>query len=672
MSKQVTGPATAWAGFALAPTLALAIAMNVIVSGVIVLLAPGIFTALSLTIPPKVRAFGYAVGGLWILPGLLLLPLIGALTDEFGIRAGLMFMVPVFVIGGLILSSVGPLIDGDIKRVWTSAAAQSEALAARRDGTAKLLVARSIDVEYDGVQVLFGVDIEVGEGEIVALLGTNGAGKSTLLRAISGLADVTNGAIIFDGRDTTHTPPDEIAGRGIATVPGGQGTFPSLTVAEHLRLAGWTRRRQPAEVKAGVETALRHFPVLAERLDSPAGDLSGSQQQMLTLAMAFVAQPRLLLLDELSLGLAPTVVGQLLDVVRELAATGTTIILVEQSVNLALQIAGRAYFMEKGEIRFEGPTRELLERPDVMRSVFLEGAATLTASQSPSAATSSAPVPSPAAATTTTRPALQVIDVTKSFGGIRALDHVSFTVGAGEAVGVLGPNGAGKTTMFDVIGGFEAADSGSVLLAEDDGSVHDLSGSTPAARAMRGLGRSFQDARLFPALTVHETIEVALEKFVPVRDPVAAALHLPAVLDSEAVVTRRADELISMLGLEAFRDKFVRELSTGTRRVVDLACVVAHAPRVLLLDEPSSGIAQREAEALGPLLLRIRDELGASLIVIEHDLPLLRTVADRLIVLDLGVVIADGAPDSVVADPRVVAAYLGEDAAAVARSGTRA
>ena len=169
---------------------------------------------------------------------------------------------------------------------------------------------------------------------------------------------------------------------------------------------------------------------------------------------------------------------------------------------------------------------------------------------------------------------------------------------------------------------------------------------------------------------MHETIEVALERFVPVRDPIAAALHLPAVADSESEVTRRADELIAMLGLEAFRDKFVRELSTGTRRVVDLACVVAHGPRVLLLDEPSSGIAQREAEALGPLLLRIRAELGTSLVVIEHDLPLLRTVADRLLALDLGVVIADGAPDSVVTDPRVVAAYLGEDAAAVARSGT--
>ena len=530
------------------------------------------------------------------------------------------------------------------------------------------------------------MDFDVDEGEIVALLGTNGAGKSTLLRAISGLAEPTNGAIIFDGRDTTHTPPDEIAARGIATVPGGQGTFPSLTVAEHLRLAGWTRRHLPGHTRADDRrAALEHFPALAERLDSAAGDLSGGQQQMLTLAMAFVAQPRLLLLDELSLGLAPTVVSQLLDVVRELARTGTTIILVEQSVNLALQVADRAYFMEKGEIRFEGPTKDLLERPDVMRSVFLRGAASFVAAPDAAVQAASPDIApdSPAftgqlsgavtpGAPAASGPRLRVVDMTKTFGGIRALDHVSFEVAAGEILGVLGPNGAGKTTLFDVIGGFEHADSGSVFIGKDDGSVDDLTHLPPATRAKRGLGRSFQDARLFPALTVHETVSVALEEFVPVRDPVAAALHLPAVQDSEEAVARRADELIAMLGLEAFRDKFVRELSTGTRRVVDLACVVAHGPRVLLLDEPSSGIAQREAEALGPLLERIRDELSTSLVVIEHDLPLLRSIADRLLALDLGVVIAEGPPETVVGDQRVIAAYLGEDAAAVARSGTRA
>ncbi len=193
----------------------------------------------------------------------------------------------------------------------------------------------------------------------------------------------------------------------------------------------------------------------------------------------------------------------------------------------------------------------------------------------------------------------------------------------------------------------------------------------PDARARRGLGRSFQDGRLFPALTVHETIAVALERSVDVRDPVAAALQLPSVQDSEAKVRARVEELIELLGLGAFRDKYVRELSAGSRRVVDLACVLAHEPRVLLLDEPSSGIAQREAEALGPLLLRIRRMTGASLLVIEHDVPLLTSIADRMIALDLGEIVAVGTPQEVVRDPSVVASYLGESEAVVARSGPR-
>jgi branched-chain amino acid transport system ATP-binding protein len=174
---------------------------------------------------------------------------------------------------------------------------------------------------------------------------------------------------------------------------------------------------------------------------------------------------------------------------------------------------------------------------------------------------------------------------------------------------------------------------------------------------------------LFPALTVAETIGVALDRRVEVRDPIAAALHMPAVADSEARVRERVEQLLELLGITDFRDKLTRELSTGSRRVVDLACVLAHEPSVLLLDEPSSGIAQREAEALGPLLLRIRDETGASLLVIEHDVPLLLSIADRVVALDLGEVVTAGLPNDVVNDPRVVASYLGTTQATIARSG---
>ncbi|HEX6312592.1 MAG TPA: MFS transporter [Acidimicrobiia bacterium] len=661
--------AAAWIVFSQAPNLPIAIATNVVISGCLGLLAPGIYTALSLTVPPKVRAFGFAVAAIWVVPGLLLLPIIGGLGDSWGIRPALLLIVPVFLVGGLILASAGNQVNADMKRVWTAAAAQSEVAYERARGRVKLLLLRGVDVEYDGVQVLFGVDLEVDEGEIVALLGTNGAGKSTLLKAVSGLVEASGGAVIFDGRDMTHTPPDEIAARGVTQVPGGQGVFPSLTVAENLRLAGWLHRHDARETREAVERVFDYFPVLRDRLHEPAGNLSGGQQQMLTLGMAFISRPRLLMIDELSLGLAPTVIAQLLEIVQGIRDRGTTIILVEQSVNLALGIAETAYFMEKGEIRFHGPTAELLERPDVMRSVFLEGAASGTV------AMANAPNGGRRDGDGAARPAapeqpvrLAIRDVSKRFGGIAAVSGVSLTVAPGEIVGFIGPNGAGKTTLFDIVSGFLPADGGRIELTRD-GTVHDLTRRSAQARAWLGLGRSFQDGRLFPALTVQETIAVALERQVEVRDPLAAALHFPTVAISEEHVDERVDELVELMRLGAFRDKFVHELSTGSRRIVDLACTLAHGPQVLLLDEPSSGIAQREAEALAPLLVEIRDALGASLLVIEHDLPLLSSVADRIVALDLGAVIAEGRPDQVVNDPAVIASYLGTSEASIARSG---
>jgi branched-chain amino acid transport system ATP-binding protein len=224
--------------------------------------------------------------------------------------------------------------------------------------------------------------------------------------------------------------------------------------------------------------------------------------------------------------------------------------------------------------------------------------------------------------------------------------------------------------LFDVICGFLPADGGTIGLETDRGS-YDLTRKSAQARAKLGLGRSFQDGRLFPALTVQETIAVALETHVKSRSPLSAALHLPNVWVSERRVRNRVDELINVVGLSAFRDKFVHELSTGSRRIVDLACVLAHEPTVLLLDEPSSGIAQREAEALAPLLTRVRDTLGATLLVIEHDLPLLTSIADRMIALDLGEVIAEGTPADVVRHPAVIASYLGTTESTVARSGAQ-
>jgi ABC-type branched-subunit amino acid transport system ATPase component len=384
----------------------------------------------------------------------------------------------------------------------------------------------------------------------------------------------------------------------------------------------------------------------------------------LTLAQAVMAKPKLLMIDELSLGLAPVVVEQLLETVRKIHARGTTLLIVEQSATIALKLAQRAYFMEKGEVRFSGPARDLAGRTDLLRSVFLEGAAREGDGHRPStdgvqAVAASRPLG------LSDRPAVQdgglvlaVDGLTKSFGGIVAVDGVSFDLKEGQILGLIGPNGAGKTTIFDLISGFTSPDAGRVLYKGED--VTSLSAH---ARARRGLGRSFQHARLFPSLTVAENLEVALERHLPAKSSLSAALSLPHIRIAEKKIAARADELVEQLGLTAYRDKFVSELSTGTRRIVDLACAVAHKPEVLILDEPSSGIAQAETRALGELLLKLRNDIGCTLLIIEHDMPLVTSIAEELVALDLGRLIARGSPRDVVRDPAVVASYLGSDPA---------
>jgi ABC-type branched-subunit amino acid transport system ATPase component len=238
---------------------------------------------------------------------------------------------------------------------------------------APLLEVRDLDFSYGPLQVLFGVNLEVARGEVLALLGTNGAGKSTLLRAISGLGRVDRGRIVFDGDDITHADPGERVRRGVIQMPGGKAMFPDLTVEENLRAAAYTFIWDRPKVAERIKDALEMFPVLGLRMDQPAATLSGGEQQMLGLASTLLLDPTILLIDELSLGLAPIVVGELLDVVAGLRSTGVTIVIVEQSINVALSVADRAVFMEKGEVRFEGAAAELLGRDDLVRAVFLGG-----------------------------------------------------------------------------------------------------------------------------------------------------------------------------------------------------------------------------------------------------------------------------------------------------------
>jgi ABC-type branched-subunit amino acid transport system ATPase component len=258
---------------------------------------------------------------------------------------------------------------------------------------------------------------------------------------------------------------------------------------------------------------------------------------------------------------------------------------------------------------------------------------------------------------------LEVSGVHVHFGGVVALDNPDICVRAGETVGLIGTNGAGKTTLMNVISGVLQPDRGSVKVFG-----HEVADLAPDFRAAYGVARSFQDATLFPGLTVTETIQVALGRRNRVG-MVSAMLAAPWVRTTERQILREARQIAERFGLGPWADVQTSQLSTGTRRICDLAAQVATRPKLLLLDEPTAGVAQREAEAFGPLVAGIRDELDCAILIVEHDMPLLMGLCDRMYALEAGSVIAEGTPEEIRHDPRVVASYLGTDEAAISRSG---
>ncbi len=238
-----------------------------------------------------------------------------------------------------------------------------------------LLSLANIEFSYGHVPVLFDVSIEVQKGEALALLGTNGAGKSTLLRVATGLERPTSGTVSFDGRDITGHPAERVAAQGLALISGGRSVFTDMTVEENLEMQSLSIRKDKVVLRARREQVLETFPRLAERMKQPAGRMSGGEQQQLALAKALLLDPELLCIDELSLGLAPVVVGELLEIVGRLHRNGTTLVVVEQSLNIAAHLCERAVFLEKGQVRFEGRTADLLEQDDIARAVFFGAAA---------------------------------------------------------------------------------------------------------------------------------------------------------------------------------------------------------------------------------------------------------------------------------------------------------
>jgi ABC-type branched-subunit amino acid transport system ATPase component/ABC-type branched-subunit amino acid transport system permease subunit len=294
------------------------------------------------------------------------------------------------------------------------------------------------------------------------------------------------------------------------------------------------------------------------------------------------------------------------------------------------------------------PIQAALVQAESIQAEPIQAASVQAASVQAAPATDPAPVAD--------QVALRVVDLTVRFGGRTALAGIQLDVRPGEIIGLIGANGAGKSTLLDVISGFRRPDSGTVLLGSPDRPLADLAGVPAHRRAIAGIGRTFQDARLFGDLTVRDCVLVAQEGSVR-----AGAGRRPR---------REAEDVLAFLGLGGLAETFVADLSTGTRRLCELAMMLALRPRLLLFDEPTAGVAQRDAEAFGPLIRAVRAELGATAIVVEHDVPLLASMSDRLACLSAGRVLRVGTPAEVIADPLVVEAYLGASAAAVHRSGT--
>lgn len=331
---------------------------------------------LTSVVPYRLRGMGSALGAIYIFfigatGGAVLAAM---LVNAYGPRTAVLILgVPSTVVGGLLIVRGSMYIKADLAMVVAEIREELDEHERQRSDPAQIpaIQVHNVDFSYGPVQILFDVSFEVRSGEVLALLGTNGAGKSTILRVIAGLGTPSRGVVRLHGRSITYVSPEQRTHMGIQLLPGGRGVFGEMTIRENLEMAAWNYRSDKKDFERRIAASLGTFPELADRPNELASALSGGQQQLLALAGALTGEPEILIIDELSLGLAPIMVERLVEAIDDLKATGMTIIVVEQSLNVAAAISDRAVFLEKGQVRFEGPTAELVERDDLARAVFL-------------------------------------------------------------------------------------------------------------------------------------------------------------------------------------------------------------------------------------------------------------------------------------------------------------